>query len=201
MRTIRKPLALALLAALVVAGAPAAARAAELFTYSFDVDSGAAGRGIDLGIALSVMTGVESPDWATVSFGRFADGDEGRTVTLTDSTASDFDRVVERLTDGTRHVMLFEWMTRDGGGGGGSSEPAAIWGDADDPRVDLAGFVIDSLALRADRLTFTEETRPSGPWTAVSGTFTLSAEGRPVPEPAGAMVALPVLAVLLRRSR
>ena len=192
-----KYFARAVAAALLLAWA-ADARADPLFSHGYDVQSGFAGTAGDLAVSLSVMTGVESPDWATVSFGHFTPADAGRTVTLTPASGGDFGRLTGRLTDGTRHVIFFEWSTPDGGGGLGAFEPAIIWGDVNDPRIDLAGYQVDSLSLRVDRLSFTQQ----GGRTDISGAFTLSAEGRAIPEPAAGLTALlPTGAGLLRRRR
>jgi hypothetical protein len=93
-----------------------------------------------------------------------------------------------RLTDGTRHVMFFEWRTPNGGAGQGNFEPEIIWQDPADGRIDLAGYQIDSLSLRLDRLSIS--TPPGGGLTEVAGAFTLSAEGHRVPEPAGGVMVL-----------
>ena len=84
--------------------------------------------------------------------------------------------------------MFFEWRTPNGGAGQGNFEPEIIWQDPADGRIDLAGYQIDSLSLRLDRLSIS--TPPGGGLTEVAGAFTLSAEGHRVPEPAGGVMVL-----------
>ena len=177
-------LALPLLALAALAASAQPAAAADLFTHTFDF-AGSVSSPIDrVGVNLSVMPGVESIDWATVSFGPFTPADVGRTVTLTPADASgpapDFPRVADRLTDGVRHTIYVEWTSTAGGAGEGGWEPTLIYNNPDDPRVDLAGNAIDALRLRVDRLTLT----PSAGRTDLAATFTLTAEGHAVPEPA-----------------
>jgi hypothetical protein len=80
----QRSVARAFVAAAVVAGWAANASAAQLFTHGYEVQgSFSAPAGDAVSASLSVMTGVEAPDWATVDFGPFTPADVGRTVTLT----------------------------------------------------------------------------------------------------------------------
>jgi hypothetical protein len=116
-----------------------------------------------------------------------------------------FEQVASRLTDGTRDYVVFLFDGLTPGVSPSYFESQLVWGDQHDPRVDLNGFVVDSLSLRVDRLAFTSPGRNpngDGSWTDVSGRFTLSAQGRLVPEPSGsAVLTLVAAAGLMSRGR
>jgi hypothetical protein len=205
----RRRHALAVIGVAWLLAPPAGSAAAPLFSVGFDADYGWRALDTDSGVRLAVLSNPYGlDDRPNVSFPRVGERDVGRTVTLTPGSTPGFDEVAARLTDGTGQtvVVLFD-MGTPGVAAPTWSEPQLIWGDSRDPRVDLKGSVIDSISLRVDRLSITSpglDPNHDGIWTSASAHYTLSAEGRPVPEPAAVMtgvVALGALAVGRRARR
>jgi hypothetical protein len=149
-----------------------------------------------------------TPDQPTLfETGTWSIADIGTTRLATASLDPDFTAFAGYLTDGVGgYDQLIDFLL-DGinGGGVGYSdfEAAYVYGNPSDPRVDLHGYRVDSLALRLDSLTVaTPGSNPNhdGIWTDYSAHFTLSAFGD-VPEPTLPGIASAAAATMLLRRR
>jgi len=202
----RRRYALAAISVAWLLAQPAGLAAAQLFSVGFDANYGWRALDTDSGVRLAVLTnpfGLD--DRPKVSFPRVGESDVGRTLTLTPGTTPGFEEVAARLTDGTGQtvVVLYD-MGTPGVAAPTWSEPEFIWGDSRDPRIDLKGFVIDSISMRVDRLSITSpglDPNHDGLWTSASAHYTFSAEGRSLPEPAAGLTALVGFAPLGLRRR
>jgi hypothetical protein len=112
--------------------------------------------------------------------------DVGSTRVITAANSAAFGNVVGLLTNGLPDVLTVgEGVGPTGGGYRSSYEAYALYGDLNDPRIDLHGFQIDSFNLTLNRLSFAND----GHNTTFSYHYTVSIQGEPVPEP-GTLAAL-----------
>jgi hypothetical protein len=107
----------------------------------------------------------------------------GRTITETDSDPNNFTPFTAALTDGAPEGLDFE--AEPIGGGYIVPEAFVIFGDEDDPRIDLHGDNIDSYTLTLDSLTITNNADRTGSTYSYLTTFSAYGTGPVVgvPEP------------------
>jgi hypothetical protein len=110
----------------------------------------------------------------------FTQADIGETVSITPESDPNFNAFASEMTDGVPESIVFWFLPAPAVNISGQveSESNVIWGDQNDPRIDLQGDAIDSFSLTLDSL----QVNNSEDSSSFEATITLSATG--VPEPA-----------------
>jgi hypothetical protein len=109
---------------------------------------------------------------------QYTSADIGHTFTLNPSDLASFASI---LTDGQKEFLFFADASPFSGGEGGPSEPLAIWGTNNDPRIDLKGFSITGITFTLNSMSLS--TIPVSPplyptgFTTVDYNVTLTVQG------------------------
>lgn len=178
------------------------ASAELLFSFDLGFISGTqSGRTdyITMPIASQLLNGQPGP--AIFAPRRWTPDDIGRTETLTPADDPNFVAFTTALTDGKPQYLAFgffpgpsvnitAWLQK---------EQLVVWGDMDDPRIDLKGYVVTSYTQRLDSLTLSNPPGNDSSFLMASETF--SAFGSRVPEPTIGGILTPTLTVLLLRRK
>lgn len=121
--------------------------------------------------------------------------DVGRTFTVTRETDPDFDAFTALLRDGVPQMIAFGYFPSPAQNFTSIlfTEPQVVWGNADDPRVDLRGWPIDAYTVRINSLEIINRMGASE--------FHINTTFFAVPEPSAAAVVCLPAALLVRRRR
>jgi hypothetical protein len=184
---------------LVFCGAIVPAEAASLFSLAFDQGQGGSAAYVD-SFSYPITYGSMEPN--RIFFDQiFTPSDIGKTVTITPETDPYFNDFTNLLTDGISEQFTIWAKPLPPGSvavGQTFSEAWAVWGNSQDPRIDLHGYQITSYSITLDSLSIAHENGQS----ICSGSITFSAQGYAVPEPSTiAMLLAVALGRLLWRRR
>jgi hypothetical protein len=170
---------------------------AELFSFSTGQGGQQPGRTdyITIPIGSAIPNQYAGPPiFASV---QWTPADVGTTVTITPASDPNFAAFTSKLTDGVSQSVSVSFYPAPAQNLSGAvfPEPFVIWGNQNDPRVDLHGYDIQSYTERLNSLSI--DNLPDGT-SGYNASVTFSAEGVPLPEPGAFGAVVLGLAVVCR---